>query len=291
MRTSYINKIKANITIYSNKKTLNLLEGTYSSVYKGRSLNFEDLREYVIGDNVKDIDWKASARSRTLLVKRFIAERKHNILFVIDSGTKMEAHTKGDELKKDTALMTAGTLGYLAAKNGDYVSAMFKGKDKELIFPFKSDLFSLERILSAYDLNADMKEEANLNELLEHAVKYLRKRMIIFIITDLKGMENLNNTVLKRICLEHDVLLVNIEDAELLGESLFDVDSNAYVPTMLLNDPKLIELDKLEREKIYESSINKLKKYGITLTSISSSKVIIPKLVELLERHRYASNH
>ena len=73
MIKSYINKIKANISIYASKKTSNILDGSYKSIYKGRSLNFEDLREYVIGDNIKDIDWKASARSGNILVRQYIA--------------------------------------------------------------------------------------------------------------------------------------------------------------------------------------------------------------------------
>lgn len=75
MIKDYVTKIKANISIYSNKKTSNLLDGSYKSIYKGRSMNFEDLREYIIGDNVKDIDWKASARSNHILVRQFVAEK------------------------------------------------------------------------------------------------------------------------------------------------------------------------------------------------------------------------
>ena len=63
MNMKYITKIKANLSVYTNKKTSNILDGTYNSIYKGKSMNFEDLREYVIGDNVKDIDWRATARS------------------------------------------------------------------------------------------------------------------------------------------------------------------------------------------------------------------------------------
>ena len=74
MRKSYLNKIKANISIFARKNTSSLLDGTYHSIFKGKSLNFDDLREYVVGDNVKDIDWKASARCRKLLVKEYIAD-------------------------------------------------------------------------------------------------------------------------------------------------------------------------------------------------------------------------
>ena len=75
MKLNYVNKIKANISIYSSKKSTNLLDGTYKSIYRGKSMNFENLREYVMNDDIKDIDWKASARSGTLYVKQFIAEK------------------------------------------------------------------------------------------------------------------------------------------------------------------------------------------------------------------------
>ena len=101
MIKSYINKIKANISIYASKKTSNILDGSYKSIYKGRSLNFEDLREYVIGDNIKDIDWKASARSGNILVRQYIAEKKHNIMLVLDIGKKMRADTSDGVLKRN----------------------------------------------------------------------------------------------------------------------------------------------------------------------------------------------
>lgn len=96
MIMNYITKIKANISIYASKKTSNILDGTYRSIYKGKSMNFEDLRTYVVGDNVKDIDWKASARSGgNLLIRQYIAEKKHNIMLVLDTGKKMLADTRG----------------------------------------------------------------------------------------------------------------------------------------------------------------------------------------------------
>ena len=95
-----VNKIKNGISIYTNKKTSNILDGTYKSVYKGKSLIFEDLREYVPGDNIKDVDWKASARSNNLLVKQFIAEKKHNVILLFDSSKKLLADASSRNIKK-----------------------------------------------------------------------------------------------------------------------------------------------------------------------------------------------
>ena len=76
-----------------------LLDGSYRSIYKGKSMNFDDLREYIPGDNVKDIDWKASSRSKNLLVKQYIAEKKHNVLLVIDTNRKMLGASSKQEIK------------------------------------------------------------------------------------------------------------------------------------------------------------------------------------------------
>lgn len=107
MKMKYVTKIKAKVLIHASKKINNLLDGSYRSIFKGASLNFEDLREYVIGDNIKDIDWKASARSLSTLVKQYKAEKKHNILIILDTGRKMLADTEGLESKKEIALMTS----------------------------------------------------------------------------------------------------------------------------------------------------------------------------------------
>ena len=116
MIKSYINKIKANISIYASKKTSNILDGSYKSIYKGRSLNFEDLREYVIGDNIKDIDWKASARSGNILVRQYIAEKKHNIMLVLDIGKKMRADTSDGVLKKRNCNYECWNYGIFSIK-------------------------------------------------------------------------------------------------------------------------------------------------------------------------------
>ena len=88
IQMSNILKVKANLrkykTIKTNKSTSRIIDGSYNSVYKGRSMNFDELRDYVPGDEIRDIDWKATARSQKVLVRQFIAEKKHNIMLVID---------------------------------------------------------------------------------------------------------------------------------------------------------------------------------------------------------------
>ena len=105
--------------------TSRIIDGSYNSIYKGRSMNFDELREYVVGDDIKDMDWKASARSQKLLVRQYIAEKKHNIMLVMDAGKRMLGYANDVQEKSDVALMAAGTLAYMVCDNGDYVSATY----------------------------------------------------------------------------------------------------------------------------------------------------------------------
>lgn len=283
IKLNYINKIKANISIQSTKKTTNILEGTYKSIYKGKSLNFENLREYVINDDVKDIDWKSSARSGTLLVKQFIAEKKHNILLVIDSGIKMDADTDKHENKKELALFSAGTIGYLAIKNNDYVGMIYKGKKIEYK-PFKYNLYNLEEYLSSYNSNST-KEDNNINDLLNYILKNISKKTILFIISDISGINQINETTIKRLKQNNDLFIVNIQDNIMLGNNIYDVENNEYIPDIFLKDNKLKEIEQKIKYQLLKDNELKFKKHNINMTTISNIKELNTKIIELLEEH------
>lgn len=289
MIMNYINKIKANISIYASKKTANILDGSYKSIYKGRSLNFEDLREYTIGDNVKDIDWKASARSGNLLVRQYIAEKKHNIMLVFDSGKKMMADAKLKETKKDVSIIAGGTMAYLANKNGDYVGSIWDGDKDVSFYPFSSGLINLEKILSCFDSNVEKSDKSDINKSLEYISKFTKKRMIIFIMTDLDGMETIDEDIIKRLSIMHDIMIINVNDAYITDENVYDMENNLYVPKLFFNNKKLYELEKKEREKIYLNCTKKLEKYRISTMNLDGTKEITMKIIELLERHKNAN--
>lgn len=288
MIKDYVTKIKANISIYSNKKTSNLLDGSYKSIYKGRSMNFEDLREYIIGDNVKDIDWKASARSNHILVRQFVAEKKHNIMIVLDTGKKMLADTKKNEEKKEVALMTAGTIAYLANKNGDYVGSVYNSNNI-VYHQLKMGLYNIEKILNEYNADVEKADNSNLEKSLDYIVKHIKKRLIIFVITDIDGIENISKNTLEQLTYMNDVMFINVNDADITGSKGFNIDSNKYIPELIFKDKKLQEYELKMKKQMYENAERKLKKYGISMVSIESNSEVPLKIINLLERHRNAN--
>lgn len=290
MKLNYINKIKANIAIFSNKKTNNILDGTYKSIYRGKSMNFENLREYVINDDIKDIDWKASAKTNTLYVKQFIAEKKHNILFIIDNNETMYADTEKHENKKNVSLYTAGTIGYLAIKNNDYIGMLYKDDSKINYKPFKNNIYNLEEYICGYD-NSKNSNNTNIDELLEYAYKNISKKMIIIVITDIKGINSIKETTLKKLKFKHDLLIININDNYMTGENVFDIKSKKYISNYILKDAKLNQIEKELKNELINQNKDKLMRNKVTLTTISSIKEINYKTIHLLEEHKYANRN
>ncbi|MBO5341501.1 MAG: DUF58 domain-containing protein [Lachnospiraceae bacterium] len=283
---NHIIKIQAKVSVYAKKKTSNIFDGSYKSIYTGNGLDFENLREYIPGDNIRDIDWKASARNKNLLIKQYIAEKKHNVLLVMDSGRGFLADTPAEETKKDVALTTAGTLAYLATQNGDNVGAVYNRGGMIQYYPLRRGLNHLEQILTAYDKEDFAAYDSDLNKCLEYIIKNIPKRMIIFVITDAAGIHKVDERTIKMLCAQHDLLFVSIGDTTMTGKKSYDVKRSVYVADYIAGNKKLMKTETLVRKKIAEENDRKLIRNRIVNIQIDSEADIVDKSMELLERHK-----
>ena len=286
----YITKIRAKVNIHASKKTSSLFDGSYKSIYSGNGFDFENLREYIPGDNIRDIDWKASSRSRNILVKRYIAERKHNVLLVFDAGKKMSADSESGQNKKEVALYAGGTLGYLAGKNGDQIGAIYCSDGKVNYYPLRAGLNHLEHILTMYDRQELAVGNDDLEKSLAYIVKNINKKMIVLVITDMAGIHGVSEDTLKKLAGVNDVLFVSISDAKLTGGKAYDIERTTYLPEFISGDKKLQKIEQETRERVLEENEKKLAKYQIVCTHVDSEDELGDKITELLERHRYAGN-
>ncbi len=292
MKLEHISKIKGNVSLSSKVKSANILDGAYRSIFKGKSLNFEELREYNIGDNIKDIDWRASARSMNILVRQHVAEKKHNILFILDSKYDMNANANLNDTKRDICINVAGTLAYLANRNGDYTGAIYMSKDNPKFFPLKQSLFHIENFLTFYEedlknqkIKKRRKEKNSINESIQYIINYMNRKSIIFIISDLLSIEQMDENLIKMLSYQNDVMIINIKDISLFNSKSFDVDNRRYFAPMISKSRILAKIDTEAKETVFEEVAEKLKKYCITMVSIEKDEEVIPKIIELLKAH------
>lgn len=144
-------RIRSLISLYPHRRTANLLEGDFPSVYRSRGTEFDSLAEYMPGDDVRDIDWKASSGTEdSILVRKYVAARKYNVLLIGDVGLKMSGDTSGGESKQEIAVMCMGAVAYLAGACGaDYaLLTVLNGRIRPGVY--RSGVRHLEEMLWLY---------------------------------------------------------------------------------------------------------------------------------------------
>ena len=289
----HLAKVKKRMNIYAKRRVRNVLTGNYGSVFKGRGMDFDDLRPYDYGDDVKDIDWKASARSRNLMIRRYVAVRKHNIMLVMDSGRNMSAITPSGETKSEVALLAASAVAYIADKNGDLFGTTFGNSSSNTRLPLKEGLDHIENCLNKYERNVSLDSDpADMTALLSYVSKNYRERMFLFIITDGFGAANISESMLKRLRARHEIMMIMIEDSYLTNQDLKhsetqDVTADLRLSQFYRYDRKLREAEEKMRTNLKKKTMHDLKRLGICSCSITSSEVVVPEVFKMLEEQKH----
>lgn len=290
MNLDYVSKIRFGLkrykTIATDKATSRILDGSYNSIYKGRSMNFDELREYVPGDEIKDIDWKATSRSQKVLVRQYIAEKKHNVMLVMDTNRRMLAETGTGEEKSMVALMAGGTLGYMVTDNGDYVSGLYYNGEKMERSPFKTGFLNLEFLLEGYNKCVTAENESDLNGILRYIMHNVKRRMIVVLVTDTEGISLLDESLLGQITMVHDCLLINVNDTDIYGKKVYNVSGDGYLPPFFSQSKALTKRQREIQEKMKKDAEIKLNRYGIPWVEVDTEERVDGKIAELLEKNK-----
>lgn len=284
MNYDYLTKIRGRISLYTKKKTSNLLEGDFRSVYRGRSLEFDDLREYTLGDNVRDIDWKSSSRTGKMLVRRYVAEKRHNILLVGDSGLKMCGDTPAGESKADIAVTALGVLGFLADRHSDDFALLHSSPRGYEFSYFRSGAMHFETLLHDYDRDVRQAGRYSLPELLSYISENIRRRMVICVITDLDGLDRVDERLVKTLTVNNDLLLLCLEDAYLTEAGAFNLDAGDYEDPFFAGNTRLREAEERARRQVLDRVETLSKRYRVPLTSLSDEESVVDRIVELFDR-------
>lgn len=291
---SLLVKVKTKMSIHAHEKVRGLLEGQYGSVFKGRSMDFDDLREYIPGDDIKDIDWKATARSGQTRIKRYVAVRKHNILLVVDTGRNMAALSDGGDVKKDVAVMAAGVIGYIAQKHGDLVSLVAGNAEGSYYLPLKGSNAHLERILQYIDSGADMEGvRSDLAVQLEYIARTIRRRMMVIVISDDGALGERHERLLRRLGAQHELMWLTVGDANILDErwrvdAMQEVDAGLMVPRFLRQSKVLTQEFSSSFETQRGQFMALVNRLGISTERVTSEADVVSGIFKLLERQRYA---
>ncbi len=287
-------RVKSRMFIRANRRVLSLLDGQYVSLSRGRSMDFDDLRAYVAGDEVKDIDWKATARYGAPLVRNYSANRQHELVVVIDTGRGMAALAESAEPKRDIAVLVMGVLGYLSLRHGDRVSLAYGNAEGFHRARAASTEGQLEGLLRRVDSATTVAgPSSDLPGLLRYAMRAIRKRSLVLVVSDdFVQREEVDETT-RLLQARHEVLWVSIADADLVRgvgaeRVMVDVDDAWAVPEFLRGNSALAaEFDAAGAARA-AAAHEQLGDLGISHLRVGSSPEVVTGLLALLRRRANA---
>ena len=197
------------IQIVANRTVNELFAGQYKSVFRGRGMEFDEVREYQPGDDVRTIDWNVTARAGTTYIKRFSEERELTVLFAVDASAS-GAFGSGERSKLEMVVEVAALLMFSALKNNDKVGLVTFCDSVLGYYPprkGKSNVLHLIRELLAVEPVA---RPTSLSAALEFLSRVLKRRAVVFLISDFFAPQTQEALALCNS--RHDLIAVTVTD-------------------------------------------------------------------------------
>ncbi|MDR6268064.1 DUF58 domain-containing protein [Arthrobacter russicus] len=288
-----LQKVKSKMFIFAHRKAHSMLDGEYAAVFRGRSLDFDDLRGYVPGDEVRDIDWKATARHGSPLIRRYVAVRKQTVLLLADTGRNMAAVAKGGESKKELTVLLLGVLGYLALKHGDQVALVHGDASGTVMSAAKGGEAHLESLLQTVDRETSLASaDSELTGQLDFIAQHVKTRTLLIVVADELAASPELAGLLRRLRAQHEILWLTLEDADLRdpawGAEPLGVQQMQPVMSFLASEPGLAAEYGAAVQARRQRLADLLGREGISAEWLGHSADAVPTVFRLLERHRRA---
>jgi hypothetical protein len=171
------------VEVRTNRLVNDVMVGAYLSHFKGRGMDFEDLREYMPGDDVRDIDWNVTNRMGRPFVKRFREERELAAVLAVDVSAS-SLFGSGEKTKREFAAEVAATLAISAARNGDKVALLLFTDDVEFYLPPRKGRRHILRLVREMLACEPKRSGTNIPAALTFLNHVVRRRAIVFLLTD-----------------------------------------------------------------------------------------------------------
>lgn len=175
-------KIKK-IQIRTEKFATEILSGEYRSAFRGKGLNFDKIREYQFGDDIRNIDWKVTARMNEPFIRQYKEERQLSIVIILDMSASNNFGTQM-QTKQEMSTELASVLATLAIKNNDKVGMMIVTDVIESYIVPKQGKAHVFRIIKDLITYKPKSKKTNLKKVLEEAISLIPRNSVVFLISD-----------------------------------------------------------------------------------------------------------
>lgn len=266
-----IRKIRK-IEIKTGKVIEEIFSGNYRSAFKGNGMEFEEIREYYEGDDIRNIDWNVTARQNRPYVKKYKEERELNIVLMVDISSSNNFGNQKEKIAEIAAVMALAGV-----KNGDKVGAiLFNDKIEKHIYSRKGNKHALSIIENLLTVSSE-KSGTDLNGAIEYFERAEKKSSVLIIISDFlcEGYEK----SLKRVSIKHDVILIRTVE-----KSAQKIPKGAIFMFEDLESGESIEIDSTTSEIVLSDEF--IPKHKNLVTVYSDEDIIKPLMIFFKRRSK-----
>jgi len=197
------------IQIVANRQVNDILAGEYHSVFKGRGMEFDSVREYVPGDEIRNIDWNVTARTNAPYVKKFSEERELTVMMAIDISAS-GAFGSLRLSKLETAVEVAAVLMFSALKNNDKVGLLLFGNEIVKYVPPRKGRGNVLRLIRELLAVEPLRARTDIAGALDYLARVQKRKCVVFLISDFLGVDC--GRSLSTCNARHDLVAVSIRD-------------------------------------------------------------------------------
>jgi len=187
----------------------NVFGGEYHSAFKGRGIEFAEVRPYQVGDDIRNIDWNVSARMDDTYVKVYEEEREQTVMLMVDiSGS--EDFGSQEKLKRDVAAEVCAVMAFSAVQNNDKVGLLLFTDQVEKFVPPKKGRRHVLRLIRDLYAKEPASRDTDISEALRYVTHIVRRRSILIVISDF--LDEGYDSMLRAVARRHDTVAVELAD-------------------------------------------------------------------------------
>ncbi len=281
------------IQIYSARTVNDILAGQYHSVFKGRGMEFLEVREYQVGDDVRSIDWNVTARMNRPYVKQFSEERELTVMLLVDASGSGRFGSF-EQTKNEIAAEIAALIAYSAIRNNDKVGLIMFTDQVEKFVPPKKGRSHVLRVIREVLYFQPKGRGTNISAAVEYLMRIARRSTVAFLISDFidSGYEKKLGVANQR----HDLIAVQIIDPrelELPRVGLIHLEDPESGRIILVNTNSAKFRRQFEHlnKKRYENIIRQFRSMNIDRVEIRTDSSYVDPLVKFfrMRERRLAS--
>jgi uncharacterized protein (DUF58 family) len=197
------------IEIYTNRLVNDVLAGEYHSVFKGRGMEFSEVREYQPGDDIRNIDWNVTARMGRPFVKLHVEERELTVILLIDASASGNFGTV-NQMKGELAVELCAVLAFSAIRNNDKIGLIIFTDDVEQYIPPKKGKNHVLRVIRELLYFESRGTGTNIQAALEYLTRVMKRKAVVFLVSDFiaEGYEQSLHIISRK----HDLIPITITD-------------------------------------------------------------------------------